>query len=80
MKLNYEWQNGIPQTAEEYKAMTRNISNVNNINGQSYSIGDVHIHCFGITSKDVAQQVVTELDKTFFGMSNYANQRASVTR
>ena len=59
--------------------VARNISNVNN-KTQSYSVGDIHIHCSGITSKDVAQQVVTELDKTFFGMSNLANQRASITR
>ena len=59
--------------------VARNISNVNN-RMQSYSIGDVHIHCSGITSQDVARQVVTELDKTFFGMSNYANQKANITR
>lgn len=60
--------------------MTRNISNVNTNNNQSYSVGDIHIHCSGITSQDVAKEAVTAIEKQLFGMSNRANQRASITR
>ena len=46
----------------------------------SYNVGDVHIHCSGITSKDVAEQTVRELDKQLFGMQGYFRQQASITR
>lgn len=46
----------------------------------SYNVGDIHIHCSGITSKDVAEQTARELDKQIFGMQGYFRQKASITR
>ena len=61
--------------------MTRNISNVNNnSNMANYSVGDVHIHCPGVTKDEVVKQIGDEMTKTFFGLSNKALQRANITR
>ena len=46
----------------------------------SYNVGDIHVHCSGITSKDVAEQTARQIQREFFGMSNEARQRASITR
>lgn len=46
----------------------------------SYNVGDIHVHCSGITSKDVAEQAARQIQREFFGMSNEARQRASITR
>lgn len=49
-------------------------------NGTSYTTGDVHIHCPGITKDEVAKQIGTELTNVFSGMSLNAYQRANITR
>lgn len=46
----------------------------------SYNVGDIHIHCSGITSQQVAEQTARELDKQIFGMQGYFRQKASITR
>ena len=55
-----------------------NNSSVNN--GPSYTTGDVHIHCPGITKDEVAKQIGTELTNVFSGLSLKAYQRANITR
>lgn len=60
--------------------ISKNISNVNNNKTQSFSVGDITVHCAGITSADVAKEVGTALEKEFSGMANKAYQRASITR
>ena len=64
------------------ETIAKNISNVNtNNNMASYSMnGDVHINCPGVTKDEVVKQIGDEMTKTFFGMSNKALQRASITR
>ena len=57
-----------------------NSNMVNNNNKPSYSVGDVHIHCPGVTKDEVAKQIGTEMTKTFFGLENKALQRANITR
>ena len=47
--------------------VARNISNVNN-KTNNFSIGDITIHCTGVTSQEVAKQIGTEVDKVFNGM------------
>lgn len=72
-----------PVTAIEknLEMMARNINNVNNnSNMASYSVGEVHIHCPGVTKDEVAKQIGDEVGKMFFGMENNARQRASITR
>ena len=61
--------------------MAKNISYVNNnSNMANYSVGDVHIHCPGVTKDEVVKQIGDEMTKTFFGLSNKALQRANITR
>ena len=62
--------------------MTRDMANSNVVNNsnQSYSVGDVHIHCPGVTKDEVAKQIGDEMTKTFFGMENKARQRVNITR
>ena len=55
--------------------------NNNSINNTpSYTTGDIHIHCPGITKDEVARQIGTELTNVFSGLSLKAYQRASITR
>ena len=55
--------------------------NNNSINNTpSYTTGDIHIHCPGITKDEVARQIGTELTNVFNGLSLKAYQRASITR
>ena len=49
-------------------------------NGTSFTTGDVHIHCPGITKDEVAKQIGTELTNVFSGMSLNAYQRVNITR
>lgn len=57
----------------------RAVSNSFN-NGTSFTTGDVHIHCPGITKDEVAKQIGTELTNVFSGMSLNAYQRVNITR
>ena len=65
---------------KNFETMTRNISNMNTNNVANNQTINMTVNCPGITSKEVANQVKAELNSAFMGMSNYANQRASVTR
>lgn len=56
-----------------------NVSNTSN-NKQTYTTGDIHIHCPGITKDEVARQIGTELTNVFSGLSLKAYQRANITR
>ena len=49
-------------------------------NSPSYTMGDVHIHCPGITKDEVAKQIGSELTNVFTGLSLNAYQRANITR
>lgn len=61
--------------------MTSNISKINNNNRQIVNtIQNVNVNCTGVTSQEVAQQIGTELQKTFSGMALKAYQKSSVTR
>lgn len=60
--------------------ISKNISNVNNNRTQSFSVGDITVHCTGITSADVAKEVGTALQKEFSGMALKAYQKANITR
>lgn len=46
----------------------------------SYSIGDIHVTCPGITSDDVAKQIGSAIQKEFNGLSLMAIQKMSITR
>lgn len=46
----------------------------------SFTVGDIHVTCPGITSNDVAKQIGSALEKEFKGMSLYATQKMSITR
>lgn len=67
---------------DKLEKMTEQISNVNNNynNNQSVTFGDIHVHCSGITSEEVAEQTVTEIQRSMFGLSNKALQKSSITR
>ena len=61
--------------------MARNISAVNNhTNVSSSPVVNMTVNCPGITSKEVANQVGTEIQKVFFGIENNARQKMSITR
>ena len=61
--------------------MASNVSKINNNNRQIVNtIQNVNVNCHGVTSQEVAQQIGTELQKTFSGMSLNAYQKMSVTR
>ena len=61
--------------------MASNVSKINNNNRQIVNtIQNVNVNCPGVTSQEVAQQIGTELQKTFSGMSLNAYQKMSVTR
>lgn len=60
--------------------ISKNISNVNNNRTQSFSVGDITVHCAGITSADVAKEVGTALQKEFSGMALKAYQKSNITR
>ncbi len=71
--------------AEHNKQMEKwinqlNTTNVVNNNKPSINIGDIHITCPGVTSKEVAQQIGTALKKEFQGMSLNAYQKMNITR
>ena len=70
----------IDKNVDTIMRTTNNISNVNNNRTNSFSVGDITVHCTGITSDAVAKEVGSALKKELFGMTNYANQRTSVTR
>lgn len=53
---------------------------VNVNNNASYTMGDVHVHCPGITKDEVAKQIGTEMTNIFSGLSLKAYQRANITR
>lgn len=71
-----------PVTAIEknLEMMARNINNVNNNSVNSSPTINMTVNCPGITSKEVADQVGTELEKAVFGMNNKALQRVNITR
>lgn len=62
--------------------MARNISAVNtsNVNKPTVNVGGITVNCPNVNSKEIAMKVSTELEKAVFGMSNYAYQKASITR
>lgn len=62
--------------------VARNISNINNNNTQPAYVlnGGINVTCPNVTDAEIAKRVGGEIEKAFFGMSNYANQRSSITR
>lgn len=69
--------------SKNMEMMARNISNTNtnNVNQPMLSInGGINVTCPGVTSKEVASQVGTEIQKAFFGLENKARQRVNITR
>ena len=61
--------------------MASNVSKINNNNRQIVNtIQNLNVNCTGVTSQEVAQQIGTELQKTFSGMALNAYQKMSVTR
>lgn len=46
----------------------------------SFTVGDIHVTCPGITSDDVAKQIGSALKREFSGMSLMATQKMSITR
>lgn len=66
---------------DKLEKMTEQISNVNNNynNNQSVSVGDIHVHCSGITSEDVGREAgvkfYEELNRATIGLPNAARQR-----
>ncbi|MBD5466690.1 MAG: hypothetical protein HDR21_00885 [Lachnospiraceae bacterium] len=72
-----------PATSAASSAMQNASHAVNNSsvnNSPSYTTGDVHIHCPGITKDEVAKQIGAELTNVFSGLSLKAYQRANITR
>ena len=63
-------------------SIAQNASNVNNssVNHASCTVGDIHIHCPGITKDEVAKQIGTEVTNMFSGLSLKALQRVNITR
>jgi hypothetical protein len=55
-------------------AASGNINQGVNING------GINITCPGVTSREVAEQIGTELEKAVFGLSMKAYQRSHITR
>lgn len=71
----------IDKNVDTIMRTTNNISNVNNNNKPNYVLnGGVHVTCPNVTDAEIAKRVGGEIEKAFFGMSNLANQRASITR
>jgi archaellum component FlaC len=65
------------------QSMINNVKNISNNNSNQFGYtmnGDIHINCPGVTSQEVAKQINTELEKTFFGMSTRAYQRSKISR
>lgn len=66
---------------DKLEKMTEQISNVNNNynnNNQSVSVGEIHVHCSGITSEDVGREAgvkfYEELNRATIGLPNAARQ------
>jgi hypothetical protein len=65
---------------DRFKSLANGVmGNVNTTNNNDFgykNYGDINITCPGVTSQEVAKQIKTELEKTFFGMSTRAYQRS----
>lgn len=63
-------------------SIAQNASNVNNssVNHASCTVGNIHIHCPGITKDEVAKQIGTEVTNMFSGLSLKAYQQVNITR
>ena len=71
----------ISNVNKNVEMMASNVSKINNNNRQIVNtIQNVNVNCPGVTSQEVAQQIGTELQKTFSGMALNAYQKMSVTR
>ena len=69
--------------SKKIDGMINGIKNVNTVNNTTPSYvlnGGINVTCPNVTDAEVAKRISGELEKAFFGMSNYANQRASITR
>ena len=73
-----------PFASKVEKNMENTMRNINNINTsnqtQNVSVGDVHVHSYGITKAEVAKEVGIELRNQFRGLSLNAYQRSNISR
>ena len=76
----YPSQNAWGRQMEGMANSLKSTQVVNNNKSSSYNVGDIHVHCSGITSKDVAEQAAREINRQIFGLSGQAQQFASITR
>ena len=71
----------ISNVNKNVEMMASNVSKINNNNRQIVNtIQNVNVNCPGVSSQEVAQQIGTELQKTFSGMALNAYQKMNVTR
>jgi hypothetical protein len=65
---------------DRFKSLANGVmGNVNTTNNNDFGYtinGGINVTCTGVTSQEVAKQIGTELEKTFFGMSTRAYQRS----
>ena len=61
-------------------SMSNSVNNTTNNNSQSVSVGDIHVHCPGITKDEVAVQATEAIRRELFGIYNQAYQRVNKTR
>ena len=71
---------------KQYEDMERtiqtlnNISHVNNGRVQNINVGDIHITCPGVTSKEVMREVGNAMNQPFSGLALKAYQQSKITR